>query len=131
MFSSSNRSSKRVGRVFVGVVLALLSIAIFAGLEAWGAQGPVTPVAAATLTAADSAPVELVRQSRGAGGAEPQVLDIVSSLEREAVRLLTTMITEVFEGWWQPVDAALDWVDGIRRGWSALHRFPEAAARRS
>jgi hypothetical protein len=119
MFSSSNRSSTRVGRVFVGVVLALLSMAIFAGLEAFGAERTVTRVTAAALTAADSA------------GTEPQILGVVSRFGREAVRVLTTMITAVFEGWRQPVDAALDWVDGIRRGWTAVHRFPGAATPRS
>ena len=112
MLSSSDRSSKR--RVFVGVVLVLLSMAIFAGLEAWGAEGPVTPVAAAMLTAADT----------GRVAAEPQVLDVVSSLGLEAVRVLTDVIAAVFEGWWQPVDAALEWVDGVRRGWSALLPIP-------
>ena len=119
MLSSSDRSSKR--RVFVGVVLVLLSMAIFAGLEAWGAEGPVTPVAAATLTATDS----------GRLAAKRQVVDVVSSLGLEAVRVLTDVITAVFEGWWEPVDAALDWVDGVRRGWSALHRLPGPAAPRS
>jgi hypothetical protein len=121
MFSSSNRSSKRVGRVFVGIVLALLSIAIFAGLEAWGAAGLATPVAAATLTAADL--------GRGAGA--PPSLDAVSSLGRQAVRVLTTLITAVFDGWWQPFDVALDWMDDVRRGWTAIHRFPGTAAPRS
>lgn len=119
MLSSSNRSSTRVGRVVVGVVLALLSMAIFAGLEAWGAEGPATPVAA-TFTAADSG-----REAR-----ELPTLDL-ATLGREAVRVMTTMITVAFEGWWQPVDAALDWVDGLRRGWADVHRFPGTSAPRS
>lgn len=106
MLSSSNRSSTRVGRVFVGVVLALLSIAIFAGLEAWGA-GP------ADVGQALSGPPTILTAA-AQEGPEPQVLDVVSSLGREAVRVLTTMIAAVFEGWWWPVDAALDWVDGVR-----------------
>lgn len=114
MFSSSNRSSMRVGRVFIGVVLVLLSMAIFAGLEAWGAEGPATPVAAATLTAADSA----------AAAVEFEALEVVARVGRDAVRVLTTMMTVVFEGWRHPVDSALDWVDGIRRGWAAVHRLP-------
>lgn len=122
MFSSSDRSPKRVGRVFAGVVLALLSVAIFAGLEASCVQAPATPVAAAaTMTAADAGRVV----------GEPQIHAVVSSLGREAVRMLTAMITAVFEGWWQPVDVALDWLDGVRRGWIAVHRFPGAAAPRS
>ena len=121
MFSSSNRSSKRVGRVFVGIVLALLTIAIFAGLEAWGAAGPATPVAAATLTAAE------VRPATG----ELAILDAVSSLGHQAVRALTTMITAVFDGWWQPFDVALHWMDDVRRGWTAIHRFPGTAGPRS
>jgi hypothetical protein len=126
MFSRSNRSSKRVGRVFVGIVLALLSIGIFAGLEAWGAagtgdvgralSGPLT-----TVTAVDS--------GRAAG--QPLGVDAVSSLGHQAVRVLTTMITAVFDGWWQPIDVALDWMDDIRRGWTAIHRFPGTAAPRS
>ena len=120
MYSNSNRSSTRVGRLFVGVVLALLSMAIFAGLEAWGAEGPATPVAASPLTAADS--------SRETG--ELHIFDI-ATLGREAVRVMTTMISAVFEGWRQPVDAALDWVDGIRRGWTAVGRFSGAATPRS
>ena len=121
MFSSSKRSSKRVGRVFVGIVLALLSIAIFAGLEAWGAAGPATPVAAATLTAADL--------GRAAG--EPPILEAAASLGREAVRVLTTMITAVFDGWRQPIDATLGWLDDVRREWTAVYRFTGAAAPRS
>src|SRR5688572_7401929 len=126
MFSSSNRSSTRVGRVFVGIVLALLSIAIFAGLEASGAarpgdvgralSGPLTIV-----TAADS--------GRAAG--QPLNVDAVSSLGHQAVRVLTTMISAVFDGWWQPFDVALDWMDDVRRGWTAIHRFPGTAAPRS
>jgi hypothetical protein len=124
MLSSTNRSSTRVGRVFVGVVLALLSIAIFAGLEAWGAgpadvgralSGPST-----MLTAADS--------GREAG--ELHTLDL-AALGREAVRVMTTMIAAVFERWRQPLDAVFDWVDGIHRGWTAVHRFPRAVAPRS
>lgn len=121
MFSSSNRSSKRVGRVFVGIVLALLSIAIFAGLEAWGAAGPATPVAAATLTAADLGPAT----------GEPAIVDALSSLGHQAVRVLTTMITAVFDGWWQPFDVAINWMDDVRRGWTAVYRFPGMAAPRS
>lgn len=121
MFSSSNRSSKRVGRVFVGIVLALLSIAIFAGLEAWGAAGPVAPVAAATLTVAD-APGRV---------AHPPILDAVSSLGHQAVQALATMISAVFDGWRQPFDVALDWMDDVRRGWTAIYRFPGTAAPRS
>ena len=124
MFSSSNRSSKRVGRVFVGIVLALLSIGIFAGLEAWGAgtgdvgqalSGPPTLLTAADLGRAPEAPM----------------LDAVSSLGHQAVRVLTTMITAVFDGWWQPFDVAIDWMDDVRRGWTAIHRFPGTAAPRS
>jgi hypothetical protein len=121
MYSSSSRSSTRVGRVFVGVVLALLSMAIFAGLEAWGAGGAATPVAAATLTATGSV-VEV---------AEPPILDAAATLGRQAVQLLTTMISAVFDGWWQPIDVALDWMDDVRRGWTAVHRFPGTAAPRS
>ena len=119
MFSKSKRSSTRVGRVVVGIVLALLSMAIFAGLEAWGAEGPATPVAAAALTAADGS-------DRGA----LHTFDL-ATLGRAAVRVMASMITAVFDGWFQPVDATLDWVDGIRRGWTASHRFPGAAAPRS
>jgi hypothetical protein len=120
MFSSSRRSPRHAGRIFVGVVLALLSVAIFSVLDARGAEAPVTPVAAAaTLSAADSSHV-----------VERRILDL-ASLGREAVRALTTMIAAVFEGWWQPVDAALDWIDGVRRGWTAVHRFPGTTAPRS
>src|SRR5687767_698728 len=120
MVSSSSRSSTRVGRVFVGVVLALLSMAIFAGLEAWGAEGAATPVAAATLTAAAS----------GGAVAEPPMLD-AAALGHQAVRVLATMISAVFDGWWGPIDVALDWMDDVRRGWTAVHRFPGTAAPRS
>ena len=122
MFSSSNRSPKCVSRVFVGVVLVLLNVAIFTGLEVAGVEAPATPVASAvTLSPADS--------GRVAG--EPQILEVVSTLGHQAVRMLTTVITAVFDGWWQPIDVALDWVDGIRRGWTAVHRFPGTAAPRS
>ena len=121
MYSSSSRSSTRVGRVFVGVVLALLSMAIFAGLEAWGAEGAATPVAAATLTAAASEGTV----------AEPPILEAAASLGHQAVRVLTTMISAVFDGWWQSIDVALDWMDDVRRGWTAVHRFPGTAAPRS
>jgi hypothetical protein len=121
MYSSSSRSSTRVGRVFVGVVLALLSMAIFAGLEAWGAEGAATPVAAATLTAAASEGTV----------AELPILEAAASLGLQAVRVLTTMISAVFDGWWQPIDVALDWMDDVRRGWTAVHRFPGTAAPRS
>ena len=120
MFSSSRRSSTRVGRVVAGVVLALLSMAIFAGLEAWGAEGAATPVAAASLTAAD-----LDREV-----AALHTFDL-ATLGRETVRVVATMMSAVFDGWRQPVDATLDWVDGIRRGWTAVHRFPGAVAPRS
>ena len=120
MVSKSKRSPTHVGRVVVGVVLALLSMAIFAGLEAWGAEGPATPVAAAALTAADSG------SERGA----LHTFDL-ATLGREAVKVMASMITAVFEGWLQPVDATLDWVDGIRRGWTAVHRFPGPDAPRS
>lgn len=121
MFSSSGRSSKRFGRVFVGIVLALLTIAIFAGLEAWGAAGPATPVAAATLTAADL--------GRAAG--EPPILEAAASLGHEAVQMLTAMFTAVFDAWKQPIDAALGWLDDVRRGWTAVYRFTGSAVPRS
>lgn len=124
MFSSSNRSSKRVGRVFVGIVLALLSIGIFAGLEAWAAG-------TADVGRALSGPPTFVTAADLGRAAEPPMLDAVSSLGRQAVRVLTTMITAVFDGWWQPFDVALDWMDDVRREWTAIHRFPGTAAPRS
>ena len=120
MFSKSKRSSTRVGRVVVGVVLALLSMAIFAGLEAWGAEGAAPPVAAVPLTAADP----------GREFGASHTFDL-ATLGRETVRVVATMISAVFDGWRQPVDATLEWVDGIRRGWTAVHRFPGAVAARS
>ncbi len=59
------------------------------------------------------------------------MLDAVSSLGHQAVLALTTMMTAVFDGWWQPLDVALDWIDDVRRGWTATHRFPGTAAPRS
>lgn len=125
MFSSSNRSSKRVGRVFVGIVLALLSIGIFAGLEAWGGAGT------GDVGRALSGPPTLRTAADSGRAPEAPMLDAVSSLGRRAVRVLTTMITAVFDGWWQPFDDALDWIDDVRRGWTAIHRFPGTAAPRS
>ena len=125
MFSSSNRSSKRVGRVFVGIVLALLSIAIFAGLEASGAAGT------GDVGRALSGPPTLLTAVDLGRAAKPPMLDAVSSLGHQAVRVLTTMISAVFDGWWQPFDVALDWMDDVRRGWTAIHRFPGTAAPRS
>ena len=125
MFSSSNRSSTRVGRVFVGIVLALLSIGIFAGLEAWGAAGT------AEVGPALSGPPTLLTAADLGRAAEPPMLDAVSSLGRRAVQVLTTMIKAVFDWWWQPFDVALDWMDDVRRGWTAIDRFPGAAAPRS
>ena len=126
MVSSTTRSSKRVGRVFVGIILALLTIAIFAGLEAWGAVGP-----AEVGRAPSGPPIILTAADTGPTTEEPLILDAAASLGREAVRVLTTMITAVFDGWWQPIDVALDWIDDVRRGWTSIHRFPGSAAPRS
>ena len=54
-----------------------------------------------------------------------------TSCLREAVRVLTTMMTAVFDGWRQPIDVALGWIDDVRREWTAVYRFFGAAAPRS
>jgi hypothetical protein len=124
MFSTSRRSSKR--RVLVGIVLALLAVVIFAGLEAWGGTGP-----ADVGRALSGPPTILTAADLGRAAGEPPILEAAASLGREAVRVLTTMITTVFDGWRQPIDVALSWMDDIRREWSAVYRFPGAAAPRS
>jgi hypothetical protein len=115
MFSSSDRSPKRVGRVFLGVVLALLAMAIFAILDARGVE-------ATAASAVAAGPATLTENSSGRLTA-PEIFEALSSLGREAARVLTTMITAVFSAWWQPMDGALDWMDGARRELSAVHRF--------
>ena len=126
MFSSSNRSSKRVGRVFVGIVLALLSIGIFAGLEAWAAAG-TTDVGRAL----SGPPTLLTAADLGRAAGEPPLLEAAAGLGREAVQMLTAMFTAVLDGWRQPIDAALGWMDDVRREWTAVYRFPGSAVPRS
>jgi hypothetical protein len=121
MSSSSSRSSQRVRRIPAVILVVVLGAVMFAAFDRPQTDASVTAMAASQT---------VVGGGSGAAG-EPLIHDIVATLGREAVRVLTTMLAAVFEGWWQPVDGALDWIDGVRRGWAAVHRFPATGAPRS
>jgi hypothetical protein len=121
MLSSSSRSSQRVRGILAVVLVVVLGAVMFAAFDRPQADASVRSMAASRTAVAGG--------SVSAG--EPVIQDIVASVGREAVRVLTTMLTAVFEGWWQPVDGTLDWINGIRRGWAAVYRFPAPGAPRS